>query len=167
VRYRVLGKQRRLVLGDYGTRALTLSKGRERAAAERAKIREGVDRAVELRAVKNRPTDTVGALAEASEARVHRQGRFPETAEKQAPGRKRAKVGKAGVLCPISPTLAAVQKVRLLTGQRGGEIVNMRWADLDLDAGWWTIPAEISKNGQAAPRAAGTRRRRDHHGPGA
>jgi integrase len=70
-------------------------------------------------------------------------------------------------LCPISPTLAAVQKVRLLTGQRGGEIVNMRWADLDLDAGWWTIPAEISKNGQAAPRAAGTRRRRDHHGPGA
>jgi integrase len=249
VRYRVQGKQRRLVLGDYGPRALTLSKARERAAAELVKIREGVDRAVELRAVKDRPTDTVGALAEAylkhaytvkstaaeddrmlnrdvlpswkdrsvrsitrrdvrailervvdrgapiaanrllevvrrmfnwgiqrdwldgnPAAKIEKPGvehsrdrvltndeiralwallgRFPETAEKQAPGRKRAKVGKAGALCPISPTLAAVQKVRLLTGQRGGEIVNMRWADLDLDAGWWTIPAEHSKNGK-------------------
>ena len=25
----------------------------------------------------------------------------------------------------------------------------MRWADLDVDGGWWTIPAEHTKNGQA------------------
>jgi integrase len=77
--------------------------------------------------------------------------RFPATHEKQAPGRKRAKHAKDGSpFCPISPALAAVQKVRLLTAQRGGEVVSMRWQDLDLrtPAAWWTIPGEIAKNGQ-------------------
>jgi integrase len=41
-----------------------------------------------------------------------------------------------------------VQKVRLLTAQRGGEVVGMRWGDVDLVQGWWTIPAERSKNGR-------------------
>jgi integrase len=75
-------------------------------------------------------------------------GRFPSTAEKQAPGRKRAKRGAAGAFCPVSPTFADIQKLRLLTAERGGEIVRMRWADLDLDRAWWTIPAEHSKNGK-------------------
>jgi integrase len=74
---------------------------------------------------------------------------FPETHEKQAPGRKRAKSPKDDPFCPLSPTLAVVQKLRLLTAQRGGEVVAMRWADLDLDTGWWTISAEHSKNGEA------------------
>jgi len=39
-----------------------------------------------------------------------------------------------------------VLKLRLITAQRGGEVVDMRWNDVDLDAGWWTIPAEHSKN---------------------
>ena len=42
--------------------------------------------------------------------------------------------------------MAAGFKLRLLTAQRGGEVFNMRWADLDLAGGWWTIPAEVSKN---------------------
>lgn len=37
-------------------------------------------------------------------------------------------------------------KLRLVTAQRGGEIESMRWQDIDLEAGWWTIPAEYSKN---------------------
>lgn len=76
--------------------------------------------------------------------------RFPATHEKQAPGRKRAKHTKDGnPFCPISPALAAVQKVRLLTAQRGGEVVAMRWQDLDLATpAWWTIPGELAKNGQ-------------------
>jgi integrase len=74
--------------------------------------------------------------------------RFPAAAEKQAPGRQRADVnGRGEPFCPISPALAAVQKMRLITGQRGGEVVRMRWTDLDLEAGWWTVPAEHSKNG--------------------
>jgi integrase len=43
--------------------------------------------------------------------------------------------------------MAAVFKLRLVTAQRGGEVADMRWADVDLKAGWWTIPAEQSKNG--------------------
>lgn len=44
------------------------------------------------------------------------------------------------------PLNHAVLKLRLVTAQRGGEVVNMRWSDVDLDAGWWTIPAEHAKN---------------------
>ncbi len=42
---------------------------------------------------------------------------------------------------------AATFKLRLLTAQRGGEVVSMRWREIDLDTAWWTIPAERSKNG--------------------
>jgi integrase len=38
----------------------------------------------------------------------------------------------------------AVLKLRLITAQRGAEVVNMRWADVSDD--WWTIPATDSKN---------------------
>lgn len=43
--------------------------------------------------------------------------------------------------------IAARYKLPLLTAQRGGEVRQMRWEDIDLDEGWWTIPRELSKNG--------------------
>jgi integrase len=46
----------------------------------------------------------------------------------------------------VPPTRAAF-RLQLLTAQRGGEVKQMRWADLDLDGGWWTIPASRAKNG--------------------
>jgi integrase len=36
----------------------------------------------------------------------------------------------------------------LLTGQRRGAVQAMRWADIDLDEGIWSVPAAISKNKQ-------------------
>jgi integrase len=44
------------------------------------------------------------------------------------------------------PVCAPVFKVLLLTGQRLGEVLAMRWEELDLAANVWTIPAEKSKN---------------------
>lgn len=41
----------------------------------------------------------------------------------------------------------ALVKVLILTGQRRGEVGGMRWAELDLKAGTWTIPAERYKTG--------------------
>lgn len=38
-------------------------------------------------------------------------------------------------------------KLRLLTAQRGDEVQNMEWSELELDAGWWTIPGMKTKNG--------------------
>lgn len=73
---------------------------------------------------------------------------FPTTEQKPAPGRQRATGSDDDPLCPVSPALAAYLKVRLLTAQRGGEVVQMRWADVDLDAGWWTIPGSHTKNGE-------------------
>lgn len=46
-----------------------------------------------------------------------------------------------------SPMIAAI-KVQLLTAQRAGEVLAMRWIDVDKDALTWTIPKEVAKNGR-------------------
>ncbi len=50
---------------------------------------------------------------------------------------------------PETPKTRAIFRLALLTAQRRGEITGMRWDELDLDAGWWTLPAERAKNGLA------------------
>jgi integrase len=40
----------------------------------------------------------------------------------------------------------AALKLRLITAQRGGEVISMRWADVDLTTGWWVIHSEHAKN---------------------
>ena len=37
-------------------------------------------------------------------------------------------------------------KLQLVTAQRKGEIVSAEWQELELETGWWTIPAEKAKN---------------------
>lgn len=46
----------------------------------------------------------------------------------------------------LPATLNAAFVVMLLTAQRMGEVCRMRWENVDLDRGWWTIPAVDSKN---------------------
>ena len=46
----------------------------------------------------------------------------------------------------LDTPMAAFYKLRLLTAQRGGEVSDMRWSDVDLEQGWWTVPATSSKN---------------------
>lgn len=45
-----------------------------------------------------------------------------------------------------SPLIANLFRLRLLTAQRGGEVHGAAWSEFDLTSGWWTIPAERSKN---------------------
>src|SRR5688500_15647021 len=45
--------------------------------------------------------------------------------------------------------IAAVCRLRLLTAQRGGEVLGGAWSEIDLTSRWWTIPAARSKNGLA------------------
>jgi integrase len=42
---------------------------------------------------------------------------------------------------------AGIMKLRLLTAQRGAEVMSMEWSELDLETGWWAIPGEKTKNG--------------------
>lgn len=62
---------------------------------------------------------------------------------------------------------ADILKVQLLTAQRIGEVLSMRWADVDLETGWGTIPRERSKNDRphqvplSAPALAVLKPRRD------
>ena len=46
-----------------------------------------------------------------------------------------------------APLTAATFKLRLLTAQRGAEVLAMGWDQIS--DGWWTIPAEVAKNGMA------------------
>lgn len=51
-----------------------------------------------------------------------------------------------------------IVKLLILTAQRRGEVAAMQWSQLDLDAGLWTLPAQLTKNGRQhivplAPRA--------------
>jgi integrase len=46
-----------------------------------------------------------------------------------------------------TPTKLAL-KLLLVTAQRRGEITMAKWPQFDIDAGIWTIPAELSKNGK-------------------
>jgi integrase len=52
-----------------------------------------------------------------------------------------------GALESALPLTAASFKLRLLTAQRGAEVLAMRWDQIS--NGWWTIPAEVAKNGLA------------------
>lgn len=47
------------------------------------------------------------------------------------------------------PPIRAAFRLRLMTAQRGGEVLQMRWADLELKEkeGWWSMPASHVKNG--------------------
>lgn len=45
--------------------------------------------------------------------------------------------------------VAAVFRLAILTAARRSEVLGMTWSELDLDSGWWTIPAQRSKNGLA------------------
>jgi integrase len=47
------------------------------------------------------------------------------------------------------PWSAAIFRLGILTAQRRGEILGMKWEELDLTARWWTVPAERAKNGLA------------------
>ncbi len=45
------------------------------------------------------------------------------------------------------PLMATLVRLRLLTAQRGGEMLGARWEEVDLTTGWWTIAGDRSKNG--------------------
>lgn len=47
---------------------------------------------------------------------------------------------------PITEAARAATRLILLTAQRPGEVASAHWQDIDLDTGWWTIPAERAKN---------------------
>jgi integrase len=47
-----------------------------------------------------------------------------------------------------APVSAAAFRLILLTAQRPGEVLRMRWRDLE-DGAWWVVPAEMAKNGEA------------------
>lgn len=72
--------------------------------------------------------------------------------EKAARRRRRLRVdelaGFFAAMDSISSDMADFFRVTLFTGQRAGNVRSMRWADLDLSGGVWTIPE--TKQGEAA-----------------
>ena len=48
-----------------------------------------------------------------------------------------------------SPHVQLALRLILVTAQRPGEVLGAAWKEIDFKTGWWTIPAERSKNGLA------------------
>lgn len=48
--------------------------------------------------------------------------------------------------CQFSPSERLALLFMLATGQRPGEVAGARWMEMDVVSGWWTIPAERTKN---------------------
>jgi integrase len=44
------------------------------------------------------------------------------------------------------PAMCALQRLRLVTVQRGGELAKLRWDNVDLKTGWISFPGTITKN---------------------
>jgi integrase len=72
--------------------------------------------------------------------------------------------------CEAEPGIIAdAFRLMLLTAQRRGEVLSVRWEDVD--GAWWTIPAEIAKNGRShrvplSPQALAILERRREHAIG-
>jgi integrase len=51
----------------------------------------------------------------------------------------------------LQPTVGAAWRLILLTAQRPGEVLSMRWRDLERDSrgSWWNLPAELTKTHRA------------------
>lgn len=49
----------------------------------------------------------------------------------------------------MAPETRLALQFQLVTAQRCGEALSLRWAEVDLAAGWWTIPAAKAKNGKS------------------
>ena len=47
----------------------------------------------------------------------------------------------------VSRPVQLILQLQLLTAQRCGEVLRARWDQIDLTGTWWTIPAEMAKNG--------------------
>jgi integrase len=46
----------------------------------------------------------------------------------------------------LDAPMRAFFRLRLLTAQRGIEVSTMKWGDVDLEGGWWTVSATVAKN---------------------
>ena len=46
----------------------------------------------------------------------------------------------------MGPIVALALPFVLFTAQRPGEVRDAQWSDFDLNTGWWTLPAERTKN---------------------
>ena len=49
----------------------------------------------------------------------------------------------------IAPQLRQILGLLLVCGQRRAEVTHMAWSEIDLDAGWWEIPATRTKSKRA------------------
>ena len=48
----------------------------------------------------------------------------------------------------LSPTVGLWLRLRVLTGQRGGEVAALRWRDVDLERAIWEVPGSRYKSGR-------------------
>ena len=83
-----------------------------------------------------------------------RKDRETRAERMQRPGRMLTEAELAAVWTAcrakgVNPAFGSYIRFLILTGQRRTETAVMRWEDLDEAREWWTIPADVAKNGTA------------------
>jgi integrase len=72
---------------------------------------------------------------------------FKETRRDRVLSEKEIRIFWEGVgNARLEPCTKLILKLLLVTAQRVGEITSMRWSNVDLNEGFWTIPSAIAKN---------------------
>ncbi|MEM9085790.1 MAG: tyrosine-type recombinase/integrase [Pseudomonadota bacterium] len=139
---------------------------RQIRSIKRAEVRDLIE-GIDGKILPNRILALVNTIFRYSLARDWLEASPSEAIEKPSPERVRervlsmeeiASVWRASELLgfPYGP----LTRLLMLTGQRKGEVTNMLWSEIDLDAKTWTIPAEKTKSSRAqlvplSPLAAG------------
>ncbi len=132
-------------------------KGRRLSRITRAQVHEALDEIADRAPI--RANRTLAAFRKLCNWSVERGiiERSPcDKIKAPSPERSRDRVLSDGELSLIWQAFDAIGfpfgqigKLLLLTGQRVGEVSGARWAEIDLAAKSWTIPATRAKNGRA------------------
>ena len=57
-------------------------------------------------------------------------------------------IGAAEPIEGVRPAMLGAIRLQLLTAQRAGEVLALRWQDLDAKGDSWLVPADVAKNGR-------------------
>ena len=122
---------------------------------KRVEVRELID-GIDGKIMPNRILALVNTIFRYSLARDWLEASPSEAIEKPSPERARDRVLTMDELVSVWRATellgfpyGPLTRLLLLTGQRKGEVTNMRWSEVDTDAATWIIPAEKNKSQRA------------------
>lgn len=137
----------------------TLGKIKEKAAAKLVEIKERIEKKVKQAEKKPSPEE-VAKQAEKKVIPIKRDAEPPATEKEDKPPSLKDQFGRildkselktlwSGLAnSDMPPAHQLAIKLLMVTVQRYQEVGPSRWADFDMVSKWWTIPGDLTRNGE-------------------